>query len=176
MKKFIYLLVISFFYFGTIKAQDNSFGVIAGFQNVAAEVDGNGLSGYDGSAGFYVGVFKSFALVEKLSIQPEILYSHVFQDDESIGMIIVPALFKYFLSEGFSIQGGPMLDYTIDSDEHEKALGISFAVGAAYDFNEKLFLSARYAFGATNRLDETFYGNDFTGRLDLLQIGLGLRL
>ena len=175
MKNLVSFVLVLILGIGAIKAQDKSFGFSFGYQYVGAVVDGGGFSGFDGASGYYIGVFKNIHIVEKLSFQPEVLFSQAFSSGEKMNQIMLPLLLKYEMSEGFSIQGGPLVGIAIESVPGVKSFGIAFAIGAAYDFSESMFLSVRYAFGVSNQLeDQVFPG--ITGRYNYIQAGLAYRI
>ncbi|GGG99596.1 hypothetical protein GCM10011416_17450 [Polaribacter pacificus] len=174
MKNLFSLFVVVFLSYGTLAAQDKTFGVSVGYQYVGAVVDGGGYSGFDGASGYYIGVFKNFHVIEKLSFQPEVAFSQTFSQSESMSQIMLPMLLKYEMTQGFSVQGGPLMGIALEESPGIKSFGVAFAIGAAYDFSELLFFSIRYAFGASNQLeDQVFPG--VTGRYNYFQAGLAYR-
>ena len=174
MKNLLSFVAIFLLGLGVIKAQDKSFGVSFGYQYVGAVVDGGGFSGFDGASGYYVGVFKNFYVVKKLSFQPEVLFSQAFSNGEKINQIMLPIMLKYEMTQGFSVQGGPLVGIAIESVEGVKSFGIAFVIGAAYDFTESMFLSVRYPFGVSNQLeDQVFPG--FSGSYNYIQAGFAYR-
>ena len=60
------------------------FGVRGGidFASLNAEVDGQSVS-TDGATGFYIGLFKSFNIYDKIGIRPEVNYIVVAPDVEN---------------------------------------------------------------------------------------------
>jgi hypothetical protein len=75
-----------------------------------------GSSAGDFWARYHLGVFADFRF-NKFSIQPEILYSrqgNKFSDPSletrvNLEYVSVPVLFKWYLSKGFNLQGGPQM-------------------------------------------------------------------
>ncbi len=171
MKKL--LLVIAMVAAGfTANAQETTFGAVAGFNNLTFKASAGGMTASDDASGFYLGFFADFKLNDKFSIQPELQYVSSSQDGESSNQLALPVMAKYYVSEAFSVQAGPMFDLVVDETGDDfNAFGLGLAAGLGYDINEDFFASARYSFGLTNRLD-----NDFVStKIDFLQIGVGYR-
>lgn len=119
-----------------------------------------------------------------------------FSSDQKIklGYINLPVMAKYFVTPGLSLQAGPQIGYLVSAkneyeissnfsedfdmnesgtadikDEVKKiALGLNFGLG--YEFQNNLFLQARYHVGLTDISDfEEDMGDDFEGEIDELK-------
>lgn len=167
MKKL--LLAIAMVALGfTANAQETTYGAVAGFNNLTFKVSSEGVT----ASGFYLGFFTDFKLNDKFSIQPELQYVSSFQDGESANQLALPVMAKYYVSEAFSVQAGPMFDLIVDETSDDfNAFGLGLAAGLGYDINKDFFASARYSFGLTNRLDYDVVSS----KIDFLQIGVGYR-
>ncbi len=111
-----------------------------------------------------------------------------------LGYLNLPVMAKFYAAEGFSLQAGPQLGYLVsakneyeissnfseDFDLNESgtediknelkkiSLGINFGLG--YDFQNKLFLQARYHVGLTDISDfDEDMGEDFEEEIDELK-------
>ena len=80
---------------------------------------------------------------------------------------------KYYVSEKFNLQAGPQLDFVVSESEGLNTFGLGLAIGAGYDISEKFFISTRYAFGLTNRIEDAPSG--ISAKFDTFQAGLGYR-
>ncbi|WP_299104417.1 porin family protein [uncultured Tenacibaculum sp.] len=170
MKK---LLLVAMIAVGiTAKAQETSFGAVAGFNSTTVSASSNGISASTSASGFYVGFFADFEVSDKISIVPELQYVSASKNGESINEIALPIMAKYNVSEKFSLQAGPMLDLVVDktSDEFNK-FGLGLAAGIGYDFTENIFATSRYSFGLTNRVENS----SVSTKMGFFQIGLGYR-
>ncbi|APG64395.1 hypothetical protein LPB136_03005 [Tenacibaculum todarodis] len=169
MKKL--LLSIAMFTFAlTVSAQD--YGVIGGFNNTIAKASGGGITASDGISGLFVGFFGDFEVSEKFNIQPEVHYIAVFRDGDSGNAIALPVLAKYYVSEQFSVQAGPMIDVILDeAPDGFNTFGFGIAGGVGYDFDDHFMATARYSFGLSNRVE---IANVTTG-YDYFQVGLGYK-
>ena len=176
MKKLLVIAALAFAGLGSVKAQEVSYGVTAGFHQLSLKASGGG--GYTASAnasGFYAGFFGEFKIDEKFNIQPEIHFASTYKDGDSSNELIVPIMAKYYVSEEFNVQAGPQFDYILDSDTtgvNKFGLGLGF--GAGYDFSDKVFASARYSIGLTNRLKDA--PSSVSAKFNTFQIGIGYRL
>jgi opacity protein-like surface antigen len=138
MKKTILVLALAL---GTISmsAQEVTFGAKAGLN--LASISGDETDDLDSRTGFHVGAVAEFALSEKFSLQPELLYStQGAKFDESafeqgvevrgettvkLDYILLPVMAKYYLAEGLSFEAGPQLGVLV-SAESEVELSGSF--------------------------------------------------
>jgi len=175
MKKLIFSAIISIIGFSTIQSQGISFGATGGLFYGKADATLYGFSikeisdlvNYDlgdlevlDGGGFYAGLLADIELIEKIHVQPELLYANV--GGES--MIIVPVMAKYYVAEAFNLQGGLQLDFLLDPPSFDiqglelsqlvKDNGFSVNVGAGYDISDKIALQVKYSFGITNRVDD----------------------
>ena len=173
MKKVLFVAVMALLSLGKVNAQETSYGVIAGFHNLTISVSGevNRIS-TDGS-GYYVGFFADFNVGEKFNIQPEIHFASAYKNGEAANELIIPIMAKYYISDEFYVQAGPQLDFIVDDSEGVNKFGLGLGFGAGYDFSEKVFASARYSLGLTNRFQDAPSG--ISSKFNTFQIGFGYR-
>jgi len=171
MKKLLLIIALVSFCFN-VNAQDSKFGATAGYQSTG-KVSGGGEDFTSDSSGFFLGVFSEFSVTETFSIQPELQYSSVSDEGESIGEIIIPLMLKFHVTENFNLMAGPQFDYLTEEDvEGIKKLGMGLGLGLGIDISDNVSLGARYSFGF-DRLDDMGEDvGDATIKLNILQIGL----
>lgn len=202
------------FTIGTVSAQTAKFGFKAGGNIAWLNGDGE-LS--KPVPGFHAGAFAELKVTEKFSLQPEIFFSlqggkgelderegFTYTNEKmriTLGYINVPVLAKYYITNKFSIEGGPQLGINVfarqkfefdDNSSGVRILGgysrsvkeavngfdLGLAVGTGYDLNDRLLLQARYVFGITTVHKEI---NDNAGnfspdiRNGVAQVSLGYR-
>lgn len=132
---------------------------------------------------FHVGAFGQFALSDKLTLQPELLYNAVGEGSTEWKMnyISIPVMFLYNINEQFNIQAGPQLGLLmsaeIDGTDVKEEMsgtdfGINFGVGAGFG---KLSVSARYSLGLSNILDTEALG-DIKLTNNVIQLSVGYKL
>ncbi|QVY65778.1 porin family protein [Polaribacter sp. Q13] len=173
MKKVLFIAVVALLGLGNVNAQDAKFGAVAGFHNLSIKASGGGGSISVDGQGFYVGFSGEFVLSEDLNLQTELQYASASKDGESTDLIVLPILAKYYVSEEFSLQAGPQLDFLVSESDGVNVFGLGLAIGAGYDISEKLYISTRYAFGLTNRLEDAPSGVSI--KFNTFQAGLGYR-
>ena len=172
MKKLLLIIALVSFCFN-VNAQDSKFGATAGYQSTTGKVSGGGEDFTSDSSGFFLGVFAEFSVTETFSIQPELQYSSVSDEGESICEIIIPLMLKFHVTENFNLMAGPQFDYLTEEDvEGIKKLGMGLGLGLGIDISDNVSLGARYSFGF-DRLDDMGEDvGDATIKLNILQIGL----
>ena len=172
MKKLLLFTALISFCF-TVNAQESKFGITAGYQSSSFEISGGGVDLSTDASGFFLGFFSQFSVSENLSIQPELHYSSVSDDGESVGDLIIPVMLKFHVSEKFNLMAGPQFDYlTEDDTEGIKKFGMGLGLGLGYDISENISIGARYSLGF-DRLDDE--GVDLDGasiKINVLQLGL----
>tara|TARA_R110001592_G_scaffold5081_8_gene28236 strand:- start:86 stop:610 length:525 start_codon:yes stop_codon:yes gene_type:complete len=173
MKKVLFILVMALIGFGNLNAQDAKFGVVSGYHNLSQKLSAEGASVSVNAGGFYVGLSGEFKFSETLNLQTELQYASASLDGESMNLIVLPIMAKYYVSEEFSLQAGPQLDFIVSDSEDANVFGLGLGIGAGYDISEKFYISTRYAFGLTNRIKDA--PSDFSIKFNIFQAGLGYR-
>ena len=141
MKKYI-LSALLIFAIGLTSAQNTQFGIKGGLN--LANLNGTGwveLSNTSPIISFHVGGFVEIKLSDKISIQPELLYSlqgckykiELRQDPNetatnsdvvsSLSYINIPVMFKYYVIEKFSLEAGPQLGVLVSSKVKQTLTG-----------------------------------------------------
>ncbi|MDG3582355.1 porin family protein [Galbibacter pacificus] len=130
MKKLFLLAVLCLGTAITMNAQEFYFGLKGGtsLSTISGE---NKLMSNNYRTGLYGGVFAEVVMSEKISIQPEVLYSMlgshetykqflangVLSNEITIKLryIDVPVMVKYRVYKGLSVQAGPQVSFLLDS-------------------------------------------------------------
>lgn len=172
MKKillFLFVLVC----FAQSNAQSFNLGAKTGVNFVVLNNDNS--SNYINIFNYHLGAVGRFGITEKLSLQPELLYSTQRYSFESlryyIDYINLPVMADYKVVQGLSLQAGPQFGFNVkkrvkmkEGDdtagidrnmENVKALSIGAGFGAQYKLPINLFFQARYTFGFTDVYDDT---------------------
>lgn len=162
MKKII-LAAIAVMAFGFTNAQQTRFGIKGGL-NITSFAGGNY---YDSKSlvGFQVGGFAEIKIIERLSIQPEVLYSTqgakqevgMTDFDSKLNYINVPVLAKFYVTKQFTVEAGPQLGFLVsaknngnDAKDAFKSVDTGFNFGAGYNFTDNVSVNLRYTVGLAN--------------------------
>ncbi|KUJ61824.1 hypothetical protein AR687_11450 [Flavobacteriaceae bacterium CRH] len=163
MRKII-LSALAVIAFGYTNAQSTRFGVKAGL-NLTTFAGGNY---YDANSlvGFHVGGFAEIKIIEKLAIQPEVLFSTQGAKfdggfdgdwDTKLNYINIPVLAKFFITKQFTVEAGPQIGFLVsakedgqDAKDFYKSTDFGFNFGAGYNFTDNLSVGLRYTVGLSN--------------------------
>lgn len=166
MKKII-LSAIAILAFSFMNAQQTRFGVKGGL-NLTSFAGGNY---YDAKSlvGFQVGGFAEIKIIERLAIQPEVLFSTQgakidggsFGDfDSKLNYINIPVLAKFYITKQFTVEAGPQIGFLVsaktdgnDAKDNFKSVDTGFNFGAGYNFTENVSVNLRYTVGLANIAD-----------------------
>ncbi len=122
MKKILFSL-IAFMAIGSLYAQSIELGVKGGL-NVSG-YHGKDVDGGSPLISYHVGVTSELRLTDKLSVQPELVYSVTGGEKEKdftvttlevkqeVRYVSVPLLAKYYVLEGLSLELGPQFSYAV---------------------------------------------------------------
>lgn len=153
--------------FGLANAQQTRFGIKGGL-NVTSFAGGNY---YDAKSlvGFQVGGFAEIKIIERLSIQPEVLFStqgakfdggSAADYDDKLNYINVPVLAKFYITKQFTVEGGPQLGFLVSAKRESndvkdiyKSVDTGFNFGAGYNFTDNVSVNLRYTVGLSNIAD-----------------------
>src|SRR6478735_6344098 len=131
MKKIYYLILAMFIFSGSANAQGHytsSAGLVAGANYSSLRI-GENSGGLDSKSrlGFAGGFYLGFPLGNKLTLQPEFLFSEMggkvttgnaaTDFEQKLGYISIPLLLKIHLGKAFAFVLGPQLDMTGSSDK-----------------------------------------------------------
>ncbi len=185
MKKLLVVAVFAFGFFTTVKAQNVHFGIKAGAN--FANLNGGDVD-LDGRTGLHAGVALELSLMEKFSLQPELVYSSQGAEvpgfsEINLDYISMPVLAKYYLAGGLSIDVGPQFAFLVN--DGIKALnsdaegveydGDKFDLGGAFGLGFKtpmgVFVQARYVIG----FSETQTDSDLKNNVFQLSVGYNFK-
>lgn len=161
--KRIFLIVIALMAFGVTNAQKTRFGIKGGLNitTLTGDIDANSL------VGFQIGGFAEINVIERLAIQPELLFSTQGADLQYIGgsrnpdlklnYINIPVLAKFYITKKFTVEGGPQLGFLVsakfdsnDVKDSYRSVDTGFNFGAGYNFTDNLSAGIRYTVGISN--------------------------
>lgn len=156
--------------FAFTNAQETRFGVKGGLNitNITGDSDTNAL------VGFQVGGFAEIKIIERLAIQPELLYStqgasyrliggHDSSLELKLNYINIPVLAKFYVTKQFTVEGGPQLGFLVsakyfgknDKDSYNSTdLGFNF--GAGYNLTDNFAIGLRYTVGLSGVYDKNY--------------------
>lgn len=197
MKKLICLVVIAFLGFSNSNAQEFiKFGAKGGvnFTNITTD----GFDDENSRTGFHLGLLVEIPFSDRISIQPEVLYStqgvndasftesgSLITSDFELDYIQVPVMAKLYLIQGLAVEVGPSFNFLvkeeaeltssagsllIDSDIAE-SFEFGGAVGLSYNFRGGFFTSARYTQGFSDIFENANIEDD--ARNNGIQLGIG---
>lgn len=201
MKKTLLIIGFLIFTINAIKAQNKvNFGVKGGinFTNMTTQNSGD----KSGKTGIHIGLLAEFQLNDKVSIQPEILYStqgaktlifvllyptsDVFQSNIAnykFNYIQIPVLAKIYLIKNLSLEIGPSFNFIVKNELVTNTFVITDVgnhfefggvLGASYKINKTIFLNSRYLRGFSNALNKENSSGD--SKNFGFQIGVGFLL
>jgi len=166
MKKMIFTALLLLVFVG-VKAQD--FGVKFGlnYNNWRTAEDISDFT--DPLLRFHAGVFADFELSDRIVLHPELVYSakgiHVIEGitplDYQQNYLDIPILFSYKISDEFSFNLGPKIDFLLsakitdgtNSEDMKDAfenMGYSLDFGFSYKIPMGLVFDARYDLGLSD--------------------------
>lgn len=179
-------------------ASNVKFGAKAGLN--LANIVGDDAGDANMFVGFNVGMFVEIPVTDKLTIQPEVLYSaqgsksegnfdgYDFDATLKLNYINVPVMLKYQVADKFSLEAGPYVGFltsakmkvevsgfgseTVDMKDMVKSTDFGLGLGMNYEFSDVIFANARYQAGLT-QIGDTGEGDDIKN--SVFQIGLGFR-
>lgn len=165
MKK-ILLFIVMAGSFAAASAQI-SYGVKGGLN--VSNIGGEDIEDNKAKIGFHLGGFVNVPVAEKISIQPELVYSAQgvkFDDDAkyNFSYLNIPALARYSFAAGFYAETGPQLGFLVSArakqegeksnvKDYFKKTDFSWALGVGYLTQSNIGVSARFNFGLS-KLDE----------------------
>jgi long-subunit fatty acid transport protein len=143
MKKIILstLLVLAF---GFTYAQKAQFGLKGGLNSSNFIGDTEGMD-FKPRVGFNVGAFAAIELSEKITLQPEILFSTQGAEAENVEAFVngsiytgdvkfnlsyinIPVMFKYYVADKFNLEAGPQIGFLTSAETSTKLDGFNQTV------------------------------------------------
>lgn len=164
MKKIFLAAVLFVATSATIQAQLLQIGVKAGV-NFASQT-GDAFPDQDidkeGITSFHAGLVAELKLLDKFSVQPELLYStqgatykNAIQEYKNeLGYISIPVMAKFYLTDSFSLEVGPQASFLVsekndfDLDDAE-SFEFGLNAGLGFKITKNFFVQGRYGLGLT---------------------------
>ena len=157
--KFAYFLLSFVITTASAYSQSVIYGVKAGLNMTT--FTGNDVESAKLQPSFHVGGFINFLITEKITVQPEVLYSgkgaKFDQGNYRLGYINVPVMAQYNDPSGFFAEAGPQVGLlltakrktgqTLDIKNEMKSADFSWVVGLGYKTASGVGVGARYDFG-----------------------------
>ena len=192
MKKLILLAAIAVSTVSTSFAQGEvHFGAKAGVNVASIGGDaylGGGFGSFGSRVSFHVGGLVEVPITEKISVQPEVLYSSQGSNwdftgagDIKLDYINFPIMGKYHIIEGLSGELGPVIGVLIKADQSGvdvkdsyKSTDIAIGIGATYRLPMGVFFSLRYNKGITDINDISGY--TYSNQNNVFQVSAGFSI
>jgi hypothetical protein len=188
MKKIILsaMAICAFSFANAQDKKDMSFGIKGGM-NISAVTN---VTGSSSLTGFHIGGFAEFKVSDKLTIQPELLYST--QGDKydggktNLDYINIPVMAKYYVTDALSLEAGPQIGLLISGKENldsggstdvksaYKSTDFDLDLGAGYDFTENFSAAVRYNIGLAH-LQKDLAPGVSASHNSVFQVSLGYR-
>jgi opacity protein-like surface antigen len=168
MKKIILAAVLFIATSATIQAQLLQIGVKAGV-NFASQTGDASLQGVafdkEGITNFHAGLVAEIKLLEKFSIQPELLYStqgatykNAAQEFKNeLGYLSIPVMAKIYLNNAnsVSLELGPQASFLMSNKkefdvEDPNTFDFALNAGLGLKLTKSIFVQARYSLGLTD--------------------------
>jgi len=176
------LLISLLFVTYLINAQNkkNDFGLKAGLNYSSFSDNSSEDFGFDytSKVGFYIGGYINFRITEKISIQPELLFSQQGSDfsislltingtnskregEIKESLVLIPVMLNVSINDKFEILTGPQFGYILERSKDPDLIAKEgpnsdkFEIGAnievGYNFGKKYRIGFRYTYGITKR-------------------------
>jgi hypothetical protein len=135
-----------------------------------------GFGGFNSRTSFHIGALVEIPFTDKISLQPEVLYSSQGSKtnygfgtsaDTKLDYISIPIMGKYHIIAGLSGELGPVINILASADglnsttlivgdvkNQYKSLDVGIGIGASYQLPIGLFGSLRYNKGVTDINDD----------------------
>jgi len=164
MKKIFLAAVLFIATSATIQAQLLQLGVKGGVNFASQTGDAFPEQNFDkeGITSFHAGLVAEIKLLEKFSVQPELLYStqgatykNAIQEYKNeLGYISIPVMAKFYLTDSFSLEVGPQASFLVseknDFDvEDAETFEFGLNAGLGFKITKNFFVQGRYGLGLT---------------------------
>ena len=124
MKKVLFIAVVVLLGLGNVNAQEVKFGAKVGLNSSNFTGD---TEGFDSKIGFNLGAYAEISLSDKLTFQPELLFStqgassedsfenETFKLTIKANYLNIPLMMKYGLTDKFALEFGPQLGFLLSA-------------------------------------------------------------
>ena len=157
MKKRLLITVITVIGLTTGSAQELKFGAKAGLN--FATITNDAEDELDITSDVAFGLLLEVPITEKISFQPELMYSGQGSSSAILTYLNVPLIGKYYVVKGLSLEAGPQIGFLLSAEDTDTDANIkdaftsvdfSLGLGVGYTLNNGLFFNARYNLGIAN--------------------------
>lgn len=175
MKKILLAAVLFLATSAAVQAQFVQIGVKAGvnFANQTGGSDFDGISvDKEGITSYHAGLVAELKLLEKFSIQPELLYTTqgatyknaISEFKNEMGYIAIPVMAKIYMTKSLSLELGPQASFLVSNKKEfdasdPKTFDFSVNAGLGLKVVGGLFVQARYGLGLTEISKEADFKN-----------------
>lgn len=166
MKKIILAAVMFIATSATIQAQLVQFGVKAGVNFASQTGDAFPTQNIDkeGITSYHAGLVAEIKLLEKFSIQPELLYStqgatYKFADAQEdfknkLAYLSIPVMAKIYMTKSLSLEVGPQASFLLSQKndvrfDDAKTFDFALNAGLGLKITKSIFIQGRYSLGLT---------------------------
>lgn len=180
MRKTLKITILLLMLCGILKAQSEfEFGVKGGANFTGFH---NGSSTFTSEFGINLGGIAEYSVSDKFSLQAELLFNQkagtfTVRNNSNVvlgsvvsklGYIDIPILAKVYLGNKFSFEVGPQIGFNISKktkfndteiDTEIKTLDTAIVGGFGFQFDQGLFIQARYAYGFSEIFENERYKN-----------------
>lgn len=177
-----YFVALFLFYFSTESLAQSGKSVDFGLKFGA---NYSIITGLYEDLGVYGGFFSSVNLKnDKFSIQGELLFSNT----DDIYFLELPVSLKYKLSDNFYLFSGPRFNWLINNEDkytkemndpedvyYFKKFGFGWEIGVLHPIYKNWFLEGRFNYNFTKQIDNDFYGDYYSSRVNTVRIGVGYK-
>lgn len=171
-----------------------SYGIKGGFNWVTLDVNSEDSFyekwGYRYRPAFHIGVYSQYNLSERLSINPEFLFSNKGYSYDAtsegpnayrhLNYLNLPIMAGLKLFESVNLLFGPELGYLINGEEWTNKFDFGLSTGANFHAGEKVSIGLRYSHGLTSVIDTDKYQLPTNEKVDFqnksYQLSIGYRL
>ena len=176
MRKRLLITVITVMGLTTGSAQELKFGAKAGLN--FATITNDAEDELDITSDVSFGLLLEVPITEKISFQPELMYSGQGSSTVILTYLNVPLIGKYYVVKGLSLEAGPQIGFLLsakntDTDANIKdafaSVDFGFGLGIGYTLNNGLFFNARYNLG----LSDISTMNGITTKNRFVQLSIG---
>jgi len=124
MKKVVLIIVVVLLGLGNVNAQEVKFGAKVGLNLSTVASDSEDL---DSKIGFNLGAFAEIILSDKLTFQPELLFStqgaksdnsvmgYTVKANIKVNYLNIPLMMKYGVTDKFALEFGPQLGFLLSA-------------------------------------------------------------
>lgn len=176
MKKLMIIVTLFGMIMVTQAQQDIRFGIKGGL-NISV-INGEDVENTESRTSFHGGILLEIPIAEKLSFQPELLYSSVgikenYDNPElRLNYLTLPLMAKYYLVNNFSLEVGPQIGLLLSADakvdgeseggveELFKNFDAAINFGIGYKLDNGFNFGARYNLGLIKIFDSFSFFNE----------------